>query len=128
MRHSASTGSPRGPRTRAVRTRPPRASSVPSPPSATGTSSHSQPVPAAAAGTVDADGFRFRMLAIDPDAYRMAYDVVSNGTLWFLHHALWDLARRPRFDRRWREAWDAYRAVNHTFARAVIDEAPQDAI
>ena len=83
---------------------------------------------AAAAGMVDAEGFRFRMLAIDPDAYRMAYDVVSNGTLWFLHHGLWDLARRPRFDRRWREAWDAYRAVNHTFARAVIDEAPPDAI
>ena len=82
---------------------------------------------AAAAGTVDAEGFRFRMLAVDPDAYRMAYDVVSNSTLWFLHHGLWDLARRPRFDRRWREAWDAYRAVNNTFARAVIDEAPADA-
>jgi trehalose 6-phosphate synthase len=82
---------------------------------------------AAAAGTVEAEGFRFRLLAVDPDAYRMAYDVVSNGTLWFLHHSLWDLARRPRFDRRWREAWDAYRAVNHTFARAVIDEAPANA-
>jgi trehalose 6-phosphate synthase len=83
---------------------------------------------AAAAGTVHAEGFRFRSLAVDPDAYRMSYDVVSNGTLWFLHHNLWDLARRPRFDRRWREAWDAYRAVNHTFARAIIDEAPPDAI
>jgi len=83
---------------------------------------------AAASSSVDADGFRFRMLALDPDAYRMAYDVVSNSTLWFLQHGLWDLARRPRFDRRWREAWDAYRAVNHTFARAVIDEAPADAI
>ena len=82
---------------------------------------------AAAAGTVDAEGFRFRSLAVDPDTYRMAYDVISNGTLWFLHHSLWDLPRRPRFDRRWREAWDAYRAVNHTFARAVIDEAPADA-
>ena len=83
---------------------------------------------AAAAGKVDADGFRFRSLAVDADAYRMAYDVVSNGTLWFLHHGLWDLARRPRFDRRWREAWDAYRAVNHTFARAIIDEAAPDTV
>jgi len=83
---------------------------------------------AAAAGTVEAEGFRFRSLAVDPDTYRMAYDVVSNGTLWFLHHGLWDLARRPRFDRRWRAAWNAYRAVNHTFARAVIDMAPADAI
>src|SRR5205807_7808997 len=83
---------------------------------------------AAATGSVDADGFRFRMLAVDPDAYRMAYDVVSNSTLWFLHHGLWDLARRPTFDRRWREVWDAYRAVNHTFARVVIDHAPTDPI
>src|SRR5947199_40225 len=132
MRHSASTGTPSGPRTRARRTRPPRASSVPSPPSATGTSSQSHPAlraaaATAAAGTAADEGFRFCMLAVDPDAYRMAYDVVSNGTLWFLHHGLWDLARRPRFDPRWREAWDAYRAVNHTFARAVIDEAPADA-
>jgi trehalose 6-phosphate synthase len=53
--------------------------------------------------------------------------VVSNGTLWFLHHNLFDLARRPRFDRRWRQAWEGYRSVNHSFARAVIDEAPADA-
>src|ERR1700704_3617194 len=175
MRHSASTGSPSGPRTRARRARPPRASRVPSPPSATGHSSQSHPalppaaamaaatspavaVPrnlsgaassrlcdptplmvarvatnvvvvsnrgplsfsydddgalvahrgaggvvsslgplvrdtgaswmaaaiseadreAAAAGTVEAEGFRFRSLAVDADAYRMAYDVVSN--------------------------------------------------
>jgi len=82
---------------------------------------------AAAAGTVEAEGFRFRSLAVDPDAYRMAYDVISNGTLWFLHHGLYDLARRPRFDRRWREAWDGYRSVNDTFARALIDEAPEGA-
>src|SRR5204862_5073671 len=53
---------------------------------------------AAAAGTIEAEGFRFRSLALDPDAYRMAYDVISNSTLWFLHHHLYDLARRPRFD------------------------------
>jgi hypothetical protein len=32
---------------------------------------------------------------------------VSNATLWFLHHGLFDLPRRPRFDERFREAWDA---------------------
>jgi len=82
---------------------------------------------AAAAGTIEAEGFRFRSLAIDPDAYRMAYEVISNSTLWFLHHGLYDLARRPRFDRRWREAWTAYREVNHVFANAIIDEAPEGA-
>ena len=42
-RHAASTGSPSGPVTVVVRLGPPSASSVPSPPSAIGTSSQSQP-------------------------------------------------------------------------------------
>ena len=82
---------------------------------------------AAGQGLIEADDFHVRYLALPPDTYRMAYDVMSNGTLWFLHHALFDLSRRPRIDDRWWEAWDAYRAVNHAFARAVIDEAPDGA-
>jgi trehalose 6-phosphate synthase len=77
---------------------------------------------------VDAKGFRVHTLAVDPRAYRMAYDVVSNATLWFLHHGLFDLSRRPRLDRRWAEAWAAYRDVNHAFARAVIDQADEGAV
>ena len=61
---------------------------------------------AATRGVVEADGFKVRLLSIDPDTYRAAYDVVCNATLWFLHHGLFDLARRPRFDTRFREAWD----------------------
>ncbi|MBA3268384.1 MAG: trehalose-6-phosphate synthase, partial [Acidimicrobiia bacterium] len=83
---------------------------------------------AAAKGVLDEEGFRIRLLAIDPDQYRMAYDVVSNGTLWFVHHGLYDLPRRPRLDRRWREAWAAYRDMNHAFARVIIEEAPEGAI
>ena len=85
-------------------------------------------VEAAKEGVIEAEGFKFRSLAVSRDHYAMAYDVVSNATLWFLHHGLFDLSRRPRLDRRWREAWDAYREVNHTFAAAVIDEAPEGAI
>jgi trehalose 6-phosphate synthase len=77
---------------------------------------------AAGLGVVEADGFRLRSLVIDPDRYRMYYDVIANGTLWFLHHGLWDLARRPRFDRRWWEAWDAYVGINRQFAAIVADE------
>ncbi|MDQ6927656.1 MAG: trehalose-6-phosphate synthase [Actinomycetota bacterium] len=83
---------------------------------------------ASRAGLVEAEGFRLRMLSIDEKAYGMAYDVVSNATLWFLHHAMFDLPRRPQFDRRWREAWGAYREVNLAFARALIDTAPEGAI
>ena len=82
---------------------------------------------AAAEGVQDAEGHNIRLLAIDLDDYRMAYDVVSNATLWFLHHGMFDLPRRPRFDRRWREAWAAYRAMNLAFARVLIDEAPEGA-
>jgi trehalose 6-phosphate synthase len=82
---------------------------------------------AAASGTIEAEGFVYRSLAIDPDTYRMAYDVVSNATLWFLAHRLFDLPRQPRIDRRWREAWDAYRTVNRAFASAVIAGAPDGA-
>jgi trehalose 6-phosphate synthase len=83
---------------------------------------------ASSAGLVEAEGFRLRMLSIDETAYGMAYDVISNATLWFLHHAMFDLPRRPTFDRRWREAWGAYRDVNLAFARALIDTAPDGAI
>jgi len=82
---------------------------------------------AADAGEVDAEGFHLHMLALDEAAYGSYYDVVSNATLWFLHHGLWDTPRRPRFDRRWREAWEGYRAINHAFADEVASVAPEGA-
>ncbi len=83
---------------------------------------------AASKGVVEADGFRVRTLDIDAETFRMAYDVVCNATLWFVHHGLFDISRRPRFDLRWRQAWDAYRSVNHAFADAVVQEAPEGAV
>lgn len=83
---------------------------------------------AAAAGIVEADGFRVRLLALDPEVYRLAYDVVSNEVLWFAHHGLWDLTRTPSFDASWPEAWAAYRSVNRSFAEAVAEVAPQGAL
>jgi trehalose 6-phosphate synthase len=82
---------------------------------------------AAGAGVIDAAGFRAQMLAIDPAVHRMAYDVVCNATLWFAYHGLFDAARRPRIDRRFREAWAAYRALNETFAAAAAAAAPDGA-
>jgi trehalose 6-phosphate synthase len=83
---------------------------------------------AAAQGMIEAEGFRLRSLVIDPDEYRMFYDVVANSTLWFMHHNLFDLPRRPRIDRRWREAWDAYRSVNDAFANVVCEQAAEGAV
>lgn len=83
---------------------------------------------AAGQGLVDAAGFRARLLAIDPDTYRLAYDVVSNQALWFVHHGLYDLPRAPVFDREFREAWAAYRRMNSVFADVVADETPRDGV
>lgn len=82
---------------------------------------------AAGEGVVDADGFRVRLLALDQEAYDLAYDVVSNEVLWFAHHGLWDLTREPAFDASWPDAWEAYRQVNHAFADAVAEVAPERA-
>jgi trehalose 6-phosphate synthase len=78
-------------------------------------------------GVVEADGFRVDLLALDPETYRLAYDVVSNEALWFAHHGLWDLPREPVFDATWAEAWEAYRSVNRSFADAVAEVAPEGA-
>lgn len=79
-------------------------------------------------GVIEAEGYRLRSLDIPDLLYRQAYDVVSNATLWFLHHGLYDLSRRPVFDRHWREAWDGYRSVNRLFAEACAEEAPDGGV
>ena len=69
---------------------------------------------------VDDQGLTLLPVSIDDDTYRPAYDVVANTTLWYCHHHLFDLPRRPRFDRHWRQAWDGYRGYNQAVADAVI--------
>jgi len=83
---------------------------------------------AADQGLMTEDGLRIVLVTPDPDLYRMAYDVVSNSTLWFCHHHLFDLPRRPRFDRHWQEAWLAYRAFNRLFADSIARNAPEGAV
>lgn len=82
---------------------------------------------AAARGAIEAAGFRLRLLDPGAEAWRSYYDIVSNETLWFLHHGLFDHVLTPVFDDRWRAAWDAYRSVNRQFAEAIADAAPQGA-
>ena len=55
------------------------------------------------------------------------YNVVSNPTLWFLQHYLWDLAYAPDVDRGFHHAWDeGYVAVNRGFAEAVLEELERE--
>jgi trehalose 6-phosphate synthase len=78
---------------------------------------------AVAAGAASVAGLDLHLLGLDPALHRMHYDVISNAVLWFLHHGLFDLSRRPRFDRYLREAWDGYVAVNAAFAAAICEDA-----
>ena len=83
---------------------------------------------ASARGEARGAGFRLHLLAVETTPYRAYYDVIANSTLWYVYHGLFDAPRRPRIDRRWREAWDHYRAVNHAFADVVVDNAPDGAV
>jgi trehalose 6-phosphate synthase len=79
---------------------------------------------AVALGLMTAPGLRIELVEPDSHMYNLAYNVVSNATLWFCHHHLFDAARRPRTDRRWMEAWDAYRSFNTLMAERVAEVAP----
>jgi trehalose 6-phosphate synthase len=78
-------------------------------------------------GLMYAEGIRVRTLDIDADVMAKSYDIVCNAMLWFLHHGLHDLSRRPIIDTGFRKAWDAYRIYNETFAAAIAAEASDDA-
>ena len=68
-------------------------------------------------GTIADLDVNVRLLDLDREQHRMHYEVVANGVLWFLHHGMFDRSRRPRFDLRFRDAWDAFVAVNQHVRR-----------
>jgi trehalose 6-phosphate synthase len=83
---------------------------------------------AAAEGLMTEDGLSLVMVEPDEELYRMSYNVVSNSTLWFAHHHLFDAPRRPKVDMRFAEAWNAYRDVNLSFADAICGAAADGAV
>jgi trehalose 6-phosphate synthase len=66
-----------------------------------------------------------RSIVIDQPKYQAYYNRVSNRTLWFLQHHLFDVPRHPGFDLSFRDAWHAYTDVNVTFAEACEAEADE---
>ncbi len=77
------------------------------------------------AGITGGLDIKVRLLDLDQEQHRMHYDVVANGVLWFLHHGMFDRVRRPRFDLRFRDAWDAFVGVNQRFTDAVAETATE---
>jgi trehalose 6-phosphate synthase len=78
---------------------------------------------AVARGLMHLDGIDLVPVVVDDETYRQAYDVVANTTLWYVHHHLFDLPHRPRFDRVWRTAWEGYRTYNRAVADVVAATA-----
>ncbi|MCU1372699.1 MAG: alpha,alpha-trehalose-phosphate synthase [Ilumatobacteraceae bacterium] len=79
-------------------------------------------------GVTDAEGYRVRLIDIEPAAFSDYYDRVCNEALWFAHHGLFDPVYEPAWPPGWVDGpWAAYRAVNEQFAEAVIADAPQGA-
>jgi trehalose 6-phosphate synthase len=71
----------------------------------------------------DGSPYRLRLVAHDPQAYDLYYNVVANPTLWFLQHYLWGLADAPDIDQGLHNAWaQGYVVVNRGFADAVLDD------
>jgi len=72
------------------------------------------------------------LVAHDPRAYDLYYNVVANPFLWFVQHSLWDRALEPELGPEFHAAWrDGYECVNHAFAEAVVaelDNRPEAAV
>jgi trehalose 6-phosphate synthase len=72
------------------------------------------------------EGLTVRLVVV-PDEIAAAHRLVANGTLWFLHHGLFDRTHRPTVDRRWHEAWERYRSYNALFGDEIARLAPASA-
>ncbi|MEY2398954.1 MAG: trehalose 6-phosphate synthase [Actinomycetota bacterium] len=78
---------------------------------------------AAPNGEIDVEGYRLRLVDVDPDTFNAAYNEVANRTLWFWHHHMFDLVREPAPDAEFREAWTGYRMMNQMVALAAAEAA-----
>ena len=67
--------------------------------------------------------FDVRMLPIDGQTFRNAYNGIANSTLWFVLHRLYDLPVQPAFDAGWRRQWQSYVRFNQAFAEALAEAA-----
>ena len=71
----------------------------------------------------DGSPYRLRLVAHEPAAYDLFYNVVANPMLWFVQHQLWGLGREPTLRAGFHRAWEeGYLPVNRAFADAVLAE------
>ncbi len=75
-----------------------------------------------------ADGITLETVPMDFETYIGAYDRISNETLWFLHHNLFDATYRPTFDHTWYENFETYRIYNQKFSEKIAETASEESL
>jgi trehalose 6-phosphate synthase len=68
-------------------------------------------------------GIDLHPVAISSEVYDSAYNRISNETLWFLFHGIFDAAYLPVFDSNFSRHLEAYYRYNDAFAREIADKA-----
>ncbi|MET7637317.1 trehalose-6-phosphate synthase [Streptomyces sp. NPDC005438] len=75
----------------------------------------------------DTGGQAVRMVDIDPEVFRDAYDQIANSVLWFVHHMLYQTPLEPAFDSDFAGQWASYERYNRAFAETLAQEAAEGA-
>jgi trehalose 6-phosphate synthase len=73
---------------------------------------------------VELEGITYdlELVASDPQAYDLFYNVIANPHLWFIQHYLWDLSNAPDIRAEEKEAWErGYTVVNDDIANCVLN-------
>jgi trehalose 6-phosphate synthase len=73
---------------------------------------------------VELEGITYdlELVASDPAAYDLFYNVIANPHLWFIQHYLWDLSNAPDIRAEEKEAWErGYTVVNEDIASCVLN-------
>jgi trehalose 6-phosphate synthase len=66
--------------------------------------------------------YDLELVASDPGAYDLFYNVIANPHLWFIQHYLWDLSNAPDIRAEEKEAWErGYTVVNEDMANCVLN-------
>ncbi|TVR24714.1 MAG: trehalose-6-phosphate synthase [Anaerolineaceae bacterium] len=66
------------------------------------------------------EGTRLQLVRLPKEAYDLYYNVIANPLLWFIHHQMWNIPRKPDIDKSTWAAWhDGYKTINRVIAEAV---------
>lgn len=69
----------------------------------------------------DVEGIRLKLIRPNKKQYDQYYKVIANPLLWFIHHELWEIPRKPSITRETWKSWKGYVEINRQFADAIAE-------